>query len=320
MALCFESTASTIGGQHWRSGRLLQSVVLIEAINADSSWGPYGTGVFVDIDSSLDHVFVLTNRHIYMGRDSLRLVFRRYVKGDGSTTYKERRLMIRRESRVAVPSTSDSDFVAIFINRPPDSLQYRPVPPDFTVELSDLDYGEDVIFFGYPNYEMYGFYKGKWDLPVVRSGTIAYFAQDDVTLGGQKVMMAGMFLIDGVSMGGNSGGPVFIKRPRVSKGFKITYDMRLAGIIQGHLPAPRLTTLPLSEIPALSKLLENVETPKDSIYMVKFLSDYQMLLDENSDLAKVISFSVLRDFIYRSVLEGKGLTVDSVMEMIRMLH
>lgn len=262
----------------------------------------------MDIDTTWPSVFVITNKHIYMGRDSLRYVFRRYWREDSLSMYNEIPQVIRKNVGAYIPTTDDSDFVAVVITRPSDDTHLQPVAAERIVSFDDLEYGEAVVFYGYPNYESYGLYRGQFDMPIARSGSIAYFSHHDVWFGGKRVMIPSMFLIDGVSMGGNSGGPVFIRRPYINKNSIIVYDTRLAGIIRGHYPAVRNVTIDLSGVKAISKLLESQTPSTDSLFLTQLLSGCQVAIEENSNLAYVISMDIVIEFVRRVVLEDSAIS------------
>jgi len=232
-----------IGMPHWKASNTLEKVALILSFNEDSSeWMPFGTGVMVDVDSSIEYIYLVTNRHVCINKDSLKIELRVYSKRDSISL-----MMVRRHSTVYLdsttlfmPNSNDSDFAAIAIIRPHDTIGYEAILSENIVHFDSLIYGETVEFYGYPEYKFYGLSTSKFNFPLTRSGVISYFAYEDAYILGKKYMISGMFLIDGVSYGGNSGAPIFVKREYVTKlsngTLVVSYDKRLAGIISGHLP------------------------------------------------------------------------------------
>ncbi|MGH8003184.1 MAG: hypothetical protein ACRECJ_00455 [Limisphaerales bacterium] len=92
--------------------------------------------------------------------------------------------------------------------------------------LADVGIGEDVLFFGFP----LGVTSlaGRLGDPILRHG-IASYKTYGVTFIGADTIPRNVFLIDGLSFGGNSGSPVLTRA---------TMDSRanLVGIVYGHVP------------------------------------------------------------------------------------
>ncbi len=297
------------GTQHWRSSQILESVVLIQSYDVSTeSWRPFGTGVTLDLDTTLPYIYLVTNRHIYIGRDTLALQMNVYAESDSQSFFAQPLLRITAENTVAFcPNTSDSDFAIIRLDRPKPKGQYNPLPAEKIISFDSLQYGEQVEFYGFPAYSQFGLSAAKFQFPVCRGGTIAYFTHDDVYYSGTKYMTPGMFLIDGVSIGGNSGGPVFIKRSYVSKtpngGLTVSYDRRLAGIVSKHYPIRKTQRIPLSKIPLVSTLVDSLGKSADSTWISQMSADFVFEYDENSNLAVIISMDIILDYLSKQLDE-----------------
>ncbi|MCJ7498411.1 MAG: serine protease [candidate division Zixibacteria bacterium] len=308
LVVIFELAFGQVSGrQHWKSSDILESVVLIMTYTPDGQLRPFGTGVMIDLDSTLPNIYLVTNRHLYVGRDSLVLQINTYSSKCPMDYYVSKiKTLYTKRTNAFYPSTQDSDFVIIEIARLPDSIQYKPFPISNSVSFNDLEYGESVEFFGFPSYEEFGLFSLKFKFPIVRSGMVAFFALEDIYYKGkQKYMLPGMFLIDGVSIGGNSGGPIFIKRPKVKcdeKGeFSVTYERHLAGIITGHLPIKKKIRIDLSKAIVESGALDSIQTANDSAIVKKLLGVYEPEYEENSNLAIAISMDVILEYLAHSL-------------------
>lgn len=311
------AAAGKLLANHWRSKGLLEPIALIMAFDtASQSWNPFGTGVLYDIDSTFPYIYLITNRHIYVNKDSLRISFPNFRHSEKYTFATKRFATLHKNAtRDIVPKNEDSDFVAIPIVRPHDSLSITPITEAETVRLDDLEYGEQVLFFGYPYYDDYGLYGNEWNLPVCRDGSVAFFATQDIYFADLKFMIPGMYLIDGVSIGGNSGGPVFIRRAYVSETsdgkLTVSYDMRVAGIICKHYPIIKSHTIPLSKIPAVIELVDSTRLADSSLVLQLLSEDYTFTYEENSDLAVVISIDMIIDYVKKQLANQQiGLETD----------
>lgn len=311
------AAAGKLLGPHWRSQGLLEPIALIMAFDTVSqSWYPFGTGVLYDVDSTYPDIYLITNRHIYVNKDSLRMSFPNFRHSEGRTFAAEAFATFHKNTTKALmPEDADSDFVAIPIARPHDSFSIAAITEAKTVRLDDLEYGEQVLFFGYPYYADYGLYGNEWNLPVCRDGSVAFFATQDIYFAHLKFLIPGMYLIDGVSMGGNSGGPVFIRRAYVTKtsdgALTVAYDMRLAGIVCKHYPIIKSHTIPLSKIPAVIELVDSTRLADSSLVLQLLSEDYTFTYEENSDLAVVISIDMIIDYVKKQLANQRiGLVTD----------
>lgn len=230
-------------------------VVIEKTIPAKSAplFITHGTGFF--LTDSAGNTFLVTNRHILQGHDSL---FVRFNFVDGSST--------RRVLRLKRPDGTDFwkgdadtmvDLAAVPI---PDWLsKFRYIDCMRIKPIREVKAGDPVYFVGFPLLE----YTGRERVyGVFRHGIVSYIAKEAITsiLNPDSIIMTkGMILIDATSLGGNSGSPV-LSTPRAG-------DKRasLIGVVSGHLaidsaddnialgrvePAERLTGILASFKPA----------------------------------------------------------------------
>lgn len=112
---------------------------------------------------------------------------------------------------ISLPGKAQVDSLLIRIARA------RVVTPSFLADDLDLSLGNDAYFLGFPA----GLGSQEPILPVLRKGAIAWLNPSGVE-----------FLIDAVSLGGNSGSPVFTFA-RFTERLRIA-PSRLVGIVVGH--------------------------------------------------------------------------------------
>ncbi|MCP4547101.1 MAG: hypothetical protein GY835_11600 [bacterium] len=293
-----EEHDQTSGPQHWHQRHILGAIGLVEAIGADDRWRPHGTGVFIDVDSTLPSIFFVTNRHILLSRDSLRVSYKRYIERDSLVIVRTNYAVFHkgRKDWTIYPDSADLDFAAFVVNRE-SAAGVQTVGEDELASWDELRYGEEVVFYGYPAYKRFGLDVSAFKFPVARRGAIAYFAQDDILFKGDRIMTEKMFLVDGVSIGGGSGSPLFIQRQYITADLKIANDERLAGIVFGHYPFEKQMTIPITAIPLISAEIDSLSNHSDSLFVSRFLKDISFTYDENSDLAMVISCDLIIDFI-----------------------
>lgn len=306
--LCITATVNSAwnrsGTQHWRSDDVLESVVQIQKRDTgQDKWITHGTGVAIDIDSTKPFFCVITNRHLIISndaprKDSIRLIFHIYSTSDSVTVFREQPVRLLLDSSfVSWSNKPGADYAIVRIERFPDSVNYEPIKYSQVIPFDSLDYGDDIEFLGFPEYSQFGLLEGNFDLPILRKGAIAYFAINDYSYGKEIYMTEGMFLVDGVSFGGNSGGPVF----RVRKAFRksgneiILYDeKRLAGIIACHLPVMNELTIPFSTVPFTAALPVPIDSGYDTLSYKLSLPDVTVPYKENSNLAIVVSMDLIK--------------------------
>jgi hypothetical protein len=229
------------GNQQWTDMEILKSLVLIKEYEYEKHPAPWGTGFLLDLDTSSSDIFFITCRHIVINRDSLELRFFSYKIVDSMIIFNPLDLISLKwkERRHYIPASDDSDFVAIALpRRLKDSLNCGTISLRDIIRSNQLYTGDDVLYYGYQYYNEFFLDKTKWQLPIVRTGTIAFFLNEFVYDRGRPIYFPGMFLIDGVSSGGGSGSPIYVKRPSAIRGNETKYDKKLAGIITGHMGKP----------------------------------------------------------------------------------
>ncbi len=291
------------GAQHWRSSTILENIVMIQAYDSVSSkWNPFGTGVFIDYDTSSASIYLVTNRHIWTSRDSFRLELNHYQMMDSVPSFMPALAIIsKKKVRSWCPENADSDFAIVELPRATGQFKLNAITQRNIVHFDDLEYGEPVEFYGFPAYLDYGLFKPTYHLPVSRSGSVSYFAQEDIYFGEKRFLIPGMLLIDGVSIGGNSGGPVFTRRAFVSTTedgkLTVAYDKRLIGIISKHYPIWHSTDLPLSKFPMTLRILDSLRNLGDTTFARFALPDLSFDYEENSDLAAVISIDIILGYL-----------------------
>ena len=215
---------------------ILESTVMILARNSKGEESVFGAGVLLEIDT----LYLITARHLFLARDSV--VLESYVfgnKDDGAKFFtKANRTLNWKSCKYYCPTTPDSDFVAIQMPAFSRESQIVALTLKETVAFEDLKYAEQVFYYGFPAYEEFRLSETKWRTPLVGDGSICYFVTEVVPTDPDKSLIPGVILLNGLSMPGNSGGPVFIRRPFVIDRGGIQYDRRLAAIMTGHLGSP----------------------------------------------------------------------------------
>ncbi len=231
------------GRQHWRSRQALEPIVMISKYLPNGDVVAHGTGIVVDIADSLPNVFLVTNKHLIGSHDSLRISARTYRHPD-TTQWLVHSVAhgVMHLRGALIPSTDDSDFVAIPVPR---TLVQMPngITSDRIVDFDSLIYGERVEFWGYP---VAGLTDANSFFPMVRSGHLASFVNEDIDFAGKK-LVRGMIVIDGLSDGGNSGGPIYARRVHLGSNIMagprtphIEPSYHLVGIIGGHFSNHKL--------------------------------------------------------------------------------
>jgi len=300
-----EAEAQRSGPQHWEMSEAMSSVAYLMKYDSLGQLSPFGSGVILDFDTSKTFVLLVTNRHLCVGRDSLAVQLNAYQQRDSLQILISNVVNVKlHQGTVIFPASPDSDFAVIKLQRPRSETTFFRPTSENTIDLSQLRYGDEVLFLGFPAYGLYGLDAARFRFPIARAGSIAFFAQEDIYFAqNKKYMIPGMFLIDGESFGGNSGGPVFVRRPVLHREGKdstlvIREELRLAGIIQGHLPMLQSVNIPKSRLKLVSEIAESASSSEDSILVSKLLHDLQLTWEENSGLA--IAISIRNLFSYRN--------------------
>jgi len=243
-------SAQKSGLQHWKSKEIIGSVALIKAYDdRNNLWYPFGTGVLIDIDTTSSSFMLVTNRHIYVARDTFEVQLNLYMDSNENTYYKSVNLPISKNNTAFIPTTQDSDFVIIFVNRPAE-VGINGITLGEIIQTPMLEYGSEVEFYGYPLYAQFGLQRNPFQFPIMRRGAIAYFA-NDASING---LLPSMYLLDGASYGGGSGSPVFVRNYIITDSNTIEIKRNFVGIISGHLPLKdKIEINPISQIEGRSK-------------------------------------------------------------------
>lgn len=178
----------------------------------------HGTGFFYK-DSATSTPYLITNRHLLVGHDSLQV---RFNSPDG---YRIRTTLnlLNSQSRVPFWRAHPDTNIDLAILPVLKTLRVRILDSPRAKPSSEVSLGDIVYFIGFPIPAV-----GDKVYPLLRHGVVAYVFHEETTFG-DKVYPKGTILIDGTSLGGNSGGPV-ISLPRQG-GSRASY----IGVIQGHL-------------------------------------------------------------------------------------
>jgi len=187
--------------------------VFIRGIAPRPSLVGRATGFFFTVGES---TFLITNRHVAIREEENYYpdIFSILVHDDENSLRSVRQITIPLydEDRNPVwfihPHLRDSDVIAINVsNYLNETDVIQPLSErNFVSRQYYLELGTEVLIVGYP----LGFYDDLYNLPVVRSGTLA--SQYGVGFGGEP-----FFLIDANIYEGSSGSPVVITRTAFSK-------------------------------------------------------------------------------------------------------
>jgi hypothetical protein len=127
------------------------------------------------------------------------------------------------------------------------------------IDFKNIEKGEDVYFFGYPELPtLILFDKSHLLNPVIRKGVIS------------KLIDERRIMIEGYASGGSSGSPVFIRREYFSLGsYKI--ELRFIGLITNYFPSklpnsekPQIDNAGLALVESVDNILETLEYSKES--------------------------------------------------------
>ena len=232
--------ADGLMAQHWKAKEVLQSVVAVmDSSTATGEWYIIGTAVILDVDDTDPQVYLVTNKHVVAGRDHLRLDCKQFTQQDSLATYEEFTLSFPDENLGFSPHGSDTDIFILPVPRQLGSNRLLGILPEGFCRLDDLGYGDVVDFWGYPNYGAFQLQSLHHNFPILRGGFAAFFPNRDIRKkNGKRLLLKGEFLIDGISMGGNSGGPVFRRVLKTEKIPNVKERYYFAGIVRGHLKLP----------------------------------------------------------------------------------
>ncbi len=286
-----------------------RAVALIEGIRNDQPDRRLtASGVLADLDSASRFVFLLTNRHVWRATaDSFRITFRSFQHfSDSSVSYSEPICMISRSRTAFVPSSDDSDFALIPIERKSMRDSIYPIKRSEMLGFDKIKCGTDVLYYGYPMRDK-GIFSGVFTPPLCRSGTISAVLRENLSYRGIRKLMAGTILIDGVSLGGNSGGPVFTVSQKIGEdGEDIIFytERKLLGIIGGHFQD---STLPVVSTNSDSTIFlgESKDLRDSGKRAQKYLGGLVAVPDQTYNMAFVIPIEVILE--YYQEIKSKGL-------------
>ena len=195
--------------------------VIFERWDKNGILETHGTGFFYG-DSATGVTFIVTNRHLLLGKDSLHV---RFSDRDG----------IARKYTLDLVDNSGKPYWRAHPDTSIDVALF-PVPMDFKVKMIDsqrlkptaeITLGDIVYFIGFPLTEATTDYRV---YPLLRHGVVSYIVKEGFMFGNPpRLCQKGSIFIDATSLGGNSGGPV-ISIPRAG-----SKRASLIGVIAGHV-------------------------------------------------------------------------------------
>lgn len=281
--------------------RILNCLARIDQVDSAGTAQPWAAGVFVDIDSTDPNIYLITNQHVVVNRDQIVLGLYVFEGTDSVRTFRQQSTdpFSWRNGIYYCPESSNTDFIAIGITRRSVEGIISPIKIDEIVEFNELKYADPLLFYGYPLYEYLGFSQTSRKLPIVRAGILSYFLFERVEESRRTVAsgVPGEFLIDGMSVPGNSGGPIFINRPYQDQKRGTSYDRRLAGIVFGHVERPKTGAGSIEIADSLVAVIDSLESEGDSTSVREVKAKLSLLYHENLDLVRAISISTIVNFI-----------------------
>lgn len=228
--------------------RALFTTVLIEAKGWEGRW--HGTGFLINVEEPHVgiHTFLVTNKHVIRGMQSITIALHRKSLADGSPNLSEPiEVQIDGFEGLFKEHTIPEVDVAVayltpilektFSNRTygfhdtflPEAFKDTDIlTPD---DYDRLDALEDVVFIGYPSV----WWDNKTFLPITRKGCTAtpvFHPYEDIN----------QFLIDGAVYPGSSGSPVFISseyKINLDKSIEIKRSLKLAGVVSAVMLFPK---------------------------------------------------------------------------------
>ncbi len=184
-----------------------------------------------DPKKRLYNIFLITNRHVFSGRQK---IFLRFNKKDGKAVRFPVNLIVNKQTTWLAHKNKKVDLALLTIS--PQVLNTHNVEwlffneemlayPKKFQEIG-IELGDEVFILGFP----LGLSGKLQNFPVVRSGIIARC--DREILRDKKA-----FVIDASIFPGNSGGPILLKPELASlKGTKAVNSIYLLGVVSGYLP------------------------------------------------------------------------------------
>lgn len=178
-------------------------VLFEKRLMPDSAFIAHGTG-FILADTLHEKAYIITNRHLIIGRDSIFAKFNikdsSRIEGVRKTLY----LIQNGEEQWTGHADTLIDLAVIDISRLLPNYYF--VSPSRFKLINDVKLGDDIFFLGFPLAEIVA---DNINYPMLRSGTVAYKTQNHiVNMQGSIIVPNTHILIDGQSMGGFSGSPI----------------------------------------------------------------------------------------------------------------
>lgn len=292
---------------------LIPSIVKIEEYSQSGGTKSWGTGVVLDLLPGSDSMIIVTNRHVLVNRDSLLLCFNITRFNDSTATLQKYRhkLLIRKEYGKSCfwPTVNDSD-IAIVICADCRKNGVNGIEKEYFAHFSQFRYNAPIEFYGYPNYQTYGLNKSWTSFPIARRGSIAFAVTEEYASGDLSVhLYPKMMLIDGTSLSGNSGGPIFIQEFTGTLGRGPEIIRLFAGIISAHFSDFSVSKVEDSVFIRLADSVAgalNSSLPlSDSLSIALIELTRRIVHKENANLAIGISSDFIIEYfksIYRSGL------------------
>lgn len=242
---------------------LLKTTVLIGL--QKEKFIPVGTGFLLNFQNK---ILLITCKHVAeKDKDNFYVVFNLKNGERGSRSLYDLKKKFNLNWRFHEKEDVAAIIFGIDINK--DDLQL--IPEDFIESYEKLDIGDDVFFLGYPM----GITSRESAYPLARSGIIS------TKLGNE------IFIIDGNSYPGNSGGPVFFK-PSI-------FDIESKTI--GKIRPPKFIGMIFQHI-----------TYRD-VAVSQQTKEPKVIFEENASLAKAYSvnkiFELLNSQNFQDYLTGK---------------
>lgn len=198
---------------------------------------PLGTGFWTRVESN--KAVLVTNKHVLAGRAQVVL---RSTPKSGFT------------SALLLIDLVDKTGKPLWVGHPDPLVDVAAVQPSNHVRLNGIEpniisvqttlfssaaeiiEGDDVFFLGFP----LGLRTTESASPLLRSGSVSLKPTQDFLLTALgDTVGRNIYLLDGYSIGGSSGSPVFLKpgmsRPFVQPNTIQTTQLKLVGIVSGHV-------------------------------------------------------------------------------------
>jgi S1-C subfamily serine protease len=234
-------------------GNMENSLVTFEKTVIDSTDGssviiPHGTGFLVSSDS-ITAYYIITNRHILEGRDSI-LVRVNKIDALSHSVVGIRHMLPLKVNGFSIYMGHPDPNVDLAIVVYPHNEAVYSLPSDRLKMLDNVKLGDPVLFLGFPLLEAA---IGDLNYPITRKGVVSYISHNDVLAYKSNVILIdkGRILIDGNIMPGNSGSPVL----SVSS-TETDEKASLIGVMSGHLERSELMANQLSKLFGLTTTID----------------------------------------------------------------